>query len=163
MALAIVRKKALILYFQSNLYLLRVNFGTALSPGRNKRNDYFSRYVGRGVQIRQAMNKENESVDVLKEPVSYEMSLYFLRHFSIALEKMRKQEIERHAKKLSDREKELAEEFTAEYIRRIIDNTARQLRAMSGKGDVKDISITFGELFNAESPVLQESSLRRRA
>ena len=105
----------------------------------------------------------NESVDVLKEPVSYEMSLYFLRHFSIALEKMRKQEIERHAKKLSDREKELAEEFTTEYVRKIIDNTAMQLRAMSGKGDVKDISITFGELFNAERPFLLESSLKKRA
>jgi hypothetical protein len=108
-----------------------------------------------------SMNKKEESFDVSHEPVSYEMSLYFLRHFTIALEKIRSQEIERYVKKLSGNEKQLAENFTTEYIRKIVNNTAIQIRAMSENSDVKRISIALAELFNAESPFLTKTIQKR--
>ena len=85
--------------------------------------------------------------------------LYSLRHLTIALEKIREQEIERYVKKLSSAEKELAESFTTEYIRKIISITVMPIRAMSEKSDVKGIQMTLA-LFNSESRFLEKQSFK---
>lgn len=79
------------------------------------------------------MSKQEDLVDVLNEPVSHETSLYFFRHFTITLEKIRKGEMEKYKKKLYGPERELAEVFSTEYMRKIIHVTALQIKAMSEK------------------------------
>ena len=86
--------------------------------------------------------------------------LFSVQQFKKALEKIRKQEIDRHVKNASDSERKLMESFTNEYIRKIINVTDVQIRAMPENTDTEAISVMLAELFNSESRFLTKPLLK---
>lgn len=73
--------------------MLPGQFSAAVSFKSDKPEDFLQTSVRRRAELFNHMNKREDSVDVLNERVSHETSLYFLRHFTIALEKIRQEEM----------------------------------------------------------------------
>jgi bisphosphoglycerate-dependent phosphoglycerate mutase len=100
-------------------------------------------------------DKNNCSVE-LSESVSGRFTLYSLRNFTLALESIGKQEIERYDKKLSAAERELALNFTSQFIRKIVNVTAVQLTSMAERTDVNGIPSKLSDMFDVQTSLYRK-------
>lgn len=107
------------------------------------------------------MKKVEEPCDDLIESGQYKTLLLSVQQFKNGLDKIRKQEVKKYMKKISRNEKELMESFTNGYIRKIINIADEQVRVMPENSDTEALSVILAELFNSESPFLQESFLKK--
>lgn len=103
---------------------------------------------------------EKVEVQIAVASARHKAFLFSVQQFKKALKKIRKRELGRYVKKVSDNERDLMESFTNEYIRRIINIADEQIKEMPENSDIEAMSVILAELFNSESRFLTRPSPR---